>query len=304
MKHIALILTAAIVVGQTNATAAAADGCSGAGSADKPPSTGLSVFVNAGGYWAADNAAEFYSGRDENPNKINNILKSDIYGTAIWNRLIDAGYLSPSAVGGYQQLSVAEFPPTMDYRITYQIGIGLRYDYNSGFGWLLRFDMAKLQAQGGFNLSTGGVPLLGSDQYVTCGIFGRENRYNIDLALTKTVALSNALDFELDLGASMLNTKVLENAMVIADATYSILDLTDGRIPNSDVAQYEYQNQGRIGYGFFASVLVGYRINGIGAIKLGYTCAQSCIAFQGRKEWGWQHTVGVRFELNNFSFFG
>jgi hypothetical protein len=296
MKHAVLILTTLLI-----ATSAAADD-------GKPPSTGLSVFVNAAGYSAAANAAEFYGGYDFNPNKINNILKSDLYGRAIWDHLVDAGYLSPSAVGQYDQLTVVEFPPKMEYRLAYQIGLGLRYDYASGFGWLLRFDMAKLQAVGGFNLSTGGIPLLGTDQYITCGIFGKENRYNIDLALAKTVALSNMLDLELNLGAGLVNVKVDENAMEIAGATYSILDRTDGEIPSTYTAEYDYQNQGRIGYGVFATIATGYRVSGIGALKLFYTCRHDRITFYdreahgNRKVWGWQHAFGIRIEMNNFSF--
>lgn len=298
MRATALLLSVMLVATSVSAE----DGCCGMGADDKPPSTGLSVFVNAGGYWADKEAAEFYSGRDGNPNTINNILHSNQYGTAIWNRLVDAGYLSPSAVGDYRQFTVVEFPPEMYYRTSYQIGLGLRYDYPSGFGWLLRFDIAKLQALGGFNLSTGGVPLLGSDQYITCGIMGSESRYNIDLAITKTVPLNEALDLEIDLGASMVNTRVEENAMEIAGSTYSILDRTDGRIPDYGTGEYEYQNQGRIGYGVFISALVGYRVKNVGAVKIGYTCYQNRITFVDRKVWGWQHMVGIRIEMNNFSF--
>lgn len=292
MKRVVLILTTVMLA----AAAAADDG--------KPPSTGLSVFANASGYWAAKNAAEFYSGRDENPNTINRIIHSDQYGTAIWQRLVNAGRISPSAILNYRNFQVVEFPPEMHYRTSYQIGLGIRYDYPSGFGWLLRFDLAKLNALGGFNLSVdNGAGILGSDQYITCGILGTESRYNIDLALTKTIALNDALDLELDLGASLLNTKVQENAIEIAGSTYSILDRTGGQSPDFGVAEYEYQNQGRIGYGVFVSVLVGYRVGGIGAIKLGYTCAQDRITFVDRKVWGWQHSLGIRFEMNNFSFF-
>lgn len=290
MRHAAIILATLLL-----ATSAAADD-------GEPPSTGLSVFVNAAGYSAAANAAAFYGGYDTNPNKIYNILHSDLYGRSIWDHLVDAGYLSPSAVGQYDQFTVVEFPPRMEYRLSYQIGLGIRYDYASGFGWLLRFDMAKLQAVGGFNLSTGGIPLLGADQYITCGIFGKENRYNIDLAIAKTVSLSEMLDIELDLGASLLNVKVEENAMEIAGATYSILDRTDGRPPDFGTAEYEYQNQGRIGYGLFATVATGYRVHGIGAMKLYYTCRHDRIAFIDRKVWGWQHAFGIRIEMNNFSF--
>lgn len=298
MRHTVLMIAAMMLAGYAEATTAAqAEADDG-----KPPSTGLSVFVNAGGYSAAANAAEFYGGYDSNPNKINNILHSNQYGPQIWDRLVNAGLISPSDITSYSAFTVAEFPPGMDYKLAYQIGLGFRYDYDSGFGWLLRFDMAKLQATGAFNLyKTNGPGVMGNDQYITCGVFGKENRYNIDIAVTKTVAFNDAFDIEVDLGASLVNVKVQENAMEIGGSTYSILDRTDGQIPDLGMAEYDYQNQGRIGYGVFVSALVGYRV-GIGAIKLGYTCYQSRITFIDRKVWGWQHMFGLRLEMNNFSF--
>lgn len=289
MKHcITLLLTLLC------ATAAVADD-------GKPPSTGLSVIVNAGGYWADKVTANFYSGLPDHKNNINRILHSNTYGQQIWNHLRDQQLIT-GAVGGYEQLRVVEYPD-MYYRTSYQIGLGLHYTYASGFGWLLRFDIAKLTALGAFNLdATGGVGQLGRDQYVTCGIMGSEDRNNIDFALTKTVALSNTLDLELDLGASIISTQVRGNDIEIAGATYSILDKTDGRTPDYGVGEYEYINQGGIGYGVFASVLVGYSVPAMGSIKAGYTCYQSKTILQGYDAWGWQHMLGVRVEMNNFSF--
>lgn len=276
------------------ATAVADDG--------KPPSsTGLSVFADAGGFWASRNNAGFYSGRPENANTINRVLHSNTYGTQIWNNLVSQGLISPSAISSYEQLQVVEYPD-MYYRTSYQVGLGIRYDYASGLGWLLRFDLARLQALGAFNLSSeNGAGILGRDQYIRCGILGKEDRINIDLALTYRIALSQTLELEVDLGACLVNSKVKDNLMEIGGATYSILDLWGGRTPDAGVGSYEYINQGGIGYGVLMSALIGYRINGIGAMRLGYTCYQTRTVLEGYSGWGWQHMLGLRIEMNNFS---
>ena len=276
------------------ATAAADDG--------KPPSsTGLSVFADAGGFWASRNNAGFYSGRPENANTINRVLHSNTYGTQIWNNLVSQGLISPSAISSYEQLQVVEYPD-MYYRTSYQVGLGIRYDYASGLGWLLRFDLARLQALGAFNLSSeNGAGILGRDQYIRCGILGKEDRINIDLALTYRIALSQTLELEVDLGACLVNSKVKDNLMESGGATYSILDLWGGRTPDAGVGSYEYINQGGIGYGVLMSALIGYRINGIGAMRLGYTCYQTRTVLEGYSGWGWQHMLGLRIEMNNFS---
>lgn len=266
----------------------------------KPPSTGLSVFANAGAFKASNITAGFYDGRPGNQNTIERVLKSNQYGQQIWTDLVGGGYILPSSAGTYEQLRVAEYPMQMYYRITYQIGLGIRYDYSSGYGWLLRFDLSNLTADGAFNLSTNDGTL-GSNQYIRCGIIGKEKRISIDLALTRTVAISNTLDLEIDLGASLVNTKVEDNIMEIAGRPYSIVDRWDGRTPDYGVEAYDnIVNQGGIGYGVFMSLLVGYRVPAIGAFKAGYTCYQTKTVLQGYTAWGWQHMLGIRIEMNNF----
>ena len=160
--------------------------------------------------------------------------------------------------------------------------------------------------------SVNGTGVLGSDPYIRCGILGNEERIHIDLALSKTAPLSDALDLELNLGVSLINTKVKDNLIEVGGGTWSILDVWDGQSPDYGVGSYEYINQGGIGYGVFMSALVSYSLPGMGAIKAGYTCYQAKTVLHGGTAadgsadpytaWGWQHMLGIRFEMNNFSF--
>ena len=297
MKRVALIITLAMLA----ASATADDG--------KPPSssrrnTGLGVFADAGAYWSSDATANFYSGRPTATDKtggIYRIIHSNSYGHEIWQDLRTNRLIS-DAVGSEGEFIIAEYPQ-MYYRLSYQLGVGIRYDYESGFGWLLRFDLAKLRANGQWNLdATNGTGQLGYDRYVPCGITGIEDRINIDFAITRSVALTDSLDLELDLGASLINTKVKDNLIIVNGHSYSILDRWNGNSPDVGVGSYEYINQGGIGYGFFASLLIGYQVPGLGALKIGYTCAQNRIVLQHYTAWGWHHSLGVRIEINNFSF--
>ncbi len=294
MKQLVLTLAALLMA----ASATADDG--------KPPSsryTGLSVFANAGAYWADRVTADFYSGAPQNANTIYRVLHSNTFGTQIWTNLTTQGLIT-SAVGNYTQLQVVEYP-AMQYRTSFSYGLGLRYDYASGFGWLLRFDLARLNAIGAFNLrAPGGTGVLGSDQYIRCGMLGQEDRINIDFAVTGNITLSETLDLEIDLGIGANNTKVREQVMEIEGVTYSILDIWDGQSPDLGVGQYEYINQGGLGWGFFSSLMLGYKLNGVGAVRVGYTLYHSKIKLEGYNAGTWNHLVGIRFEMNNFSFFG
>lgn len=295
MRRAAILLATLLLAASANAD----DG--------KPPSsryTGLSVFADAGAYWGDKNTANFYAGLPGNANTILRVLHSNTYGTQIWNHLTEQGLIS-SAVSSYSQLTVDEYP-SMYYRTSFAYGLGLRYSYASGIGWLLRFDLAQLAAIGAFNLSTNNHTGILSDnaQYIRCGMLGREDRINIDFAVTANARLSDVLDFEIDLGGGVNNTKVRENLMEIAGVTYSILDIWGGQSPDYGVGQYEYINQGGIGWNLFASALIGYQLNSIGAIRVGYTLYRSRTTLKDYTATGWNHLVGVRFELNNFSIFG
>lgn len=266
-------------------------------------SSGLSVFAGAGVVWADDVNANFYSGRPGNKNRIEPVLNSNSYGRQIWDNLVRNGDISPSAILDETYLKVAEYP-NMYYRTSIQLGLGIRYDYPSGFGWLLRFDIWRLNTLGAFNISsTNGTGILSGDhQYIRCGMAGKEDRISIDFAITRTVDLGDNLCLEVDLGASVNNTKVRENMMEVRGNTYSILNVWGNRAPGVDVGSYEYQNQGGLGWGVFISGLVGYSIDGVGAIKAGYTCYHSKTNLEGYNLMGWHHSIILRFEINNFSF--
>ena len=289
MKRAVILLTALLLA----ASATADDG--------KPPSRGLSFFANAGAFWADKVTANFYNGLPTNANTIDRVLHSEQYGHEIWQNLVNQQLISPSAISNYSQLQVVEYAD-MYYRLSYQIGLGMRYDYASGFGWLLRFDLAKLNAIGAFNLSSdNGAGILGSDRYIRCGILGKEDRISIDFAIAKTAKLNDMLDIEVNLGGSLINSKVKDNLMEIGGATWSILDVWNGQTPQYGAGSYEYINQGGIGYGVFISILFGYSIPEVGAIKAGYTCYHAKTVLEGYTAWGWQHMLGIRIEMNNFN---
>lgn len=303
MKRVCVLLVSLLAMG---AATASEEGLSPERAADdgvpRRESVGLSVFASAGAVWADGVNANFYSGRPGNANTIDRVLHSETYGTRIWNDLKNDGWIS-DAISSYNQLQVVE-QAEMYYKTSYQFGLGLRYDYSNGFGWLLRFDLMRLTAAGVFNLSSnnGTGILSGNHQYIPCAIMGKEDRINIDLALCKTVDLGGNLCFELDLGLNLNNAKVKDNIMEIDGGTYSILDVWNGQSPSSYTGSYEYINQGGLGWGVFMSGLVGYRIPTVGAIKAGYTCYHSKTNLKGYEAMGWHHSVFVRFEINNFSF--
>lgn len=263
--------------------------------------SGLSAYINAGALFANNIHADFYSGRDDNANTIYRVLHSEQYGLGIWQHLSTLGLIS-DAVSSYHVLTVDEYAhPT--YRLAGQLGFGFRYDYESGFGWTVRFDYAKLTATGAFLLSSTNHTGLLSDQnqYIRCGMFGVEERINIDFGLLKKWQVSEGVSLEASAGLNVNNTKVESQQMEIAGVYYSILDVWDGRTPSAYTQEYDYVNQGGLGLGGFASLMVGYSI-GHAEVDFGYTMYYNKINLQGYDAYAPQHLVSLRFIINDFSF--
>lgn len=268
--------------------------------------SGLYLTVDAGLLVPNDRQADFYAGNPaHNRNTIDRVLKSELYGTQIWNSLVEQGLISPSAIGSYREFSVVEYPH-MYYRLTYQLGVGFRYVYPSNWGWLFRFDYSQLTAAGQFNISSSnGSGILGSRQYVTSDIFGLEKRTLIDFGITKRVPLTDLMELELDLGVNINSTKVMKNGIRVGGQTYSILDVWNGSSPYSGIGSYDYMNEGKIGFGDFLTVALSY-LSQVGTIDLGYSCYYMQTKFANYNEddcYAFQHTVFLRFNVNNFKFF-
>lgn len=266
--------------------------------------SGLSLTVDAGLLIPNSKQAGFYSGSDENANTINRVLKSELYGNQIWQSLVERQLISPSAIPSYRDFTIAE-EAHMYYRLTYQLGIGIRYDYPNNWAWQLRFDYSQVTAAGQFLLSSNnGTGILGSDQYVPCDIFGIEKRLFIDFAIARRIPLTQLLDLEPSIGIDLNNTKVTENAMRIAGKTYSILDVWHGQYPYTGIGTEPYINQGGIGLGGFAALAVCYKMRGY-SIDAGYCCSYVQTKYLGYNEedcFALQHNIFFRFNINNFRF--
>lgn len=263
---------------------------------------GLSFTISAGMLIPSNAHAAFYRGTETDPNSIYRVLHSEAYGERIWSELKDANLIS-SAIINYRQLRIVEYGDVY-YKNTTQFGIGIRYDYTRNWGWILRFDYAKLRAVGAFLISADNETgiLSNKNQYVSCPNSGLEERIVIDLGLCKHLRLPSGFDLDIELGGSLNNTKVKEHNIQVAGTTYSILDVWNGQSPSSYTVPYEYINQGGFGYGLFATVSSGYTFNNLSTVTVGYTLYRSYINLQQYASSAFTHLIFIRVDINRFLF--
>lgn len=264
------------------------------------PLRGFSVTIDAGGTYAGKYHANFYNGTPENLNTIDRIIHSEAYGNQIWNSLMNQGLINSDEIPRYDNLEVAEYAD-MSYSITYQVGIGFRYDFeDKNTAVFARFNYSKLTAKGAFNLyrhpST--AILTNRDQYITCGIWGNESRTYIDLGLSKSFPINPALHFVADIGLNINHVRVLSNDVEIGGETYSILDVWGGNYPTMSTQSYEYYQTG-IGFGAFATPCIRLMLPHSMAADLGLNCYYNKINLPNYDKYAPQFTLFMRFILNN-----
>ena len=265
---------------------------------------GLSLTVDIGVLRPDNYQANFYNGNPDNVNTLNRILYSETYGNQIWNNLTTQDLIG-DAVASYRQIKVAEYGD-MYYKLAFQLGMGFRYDFEkSHWGWLLKFDYARLHSIGMVLLESGkGLAYLtNQDRYVNCPAAGQEERIYIDLGLMYKFKTRNGMDIELALGGNLNNTKVEKSDVQIGGISYSILDIWGGQSPSSYVASYDYINQGGIGYGGFAQIAFGFTLPAGTAMSLSYTFHYNKVNLQRYESFAPHHAIKLNVALNNFSFF-
>lgn len=266
---------------------------------------GLSVTFDAGVLRPSNDQANFYRGIPTNLNTVERVLHSEAYGYPMWVELTDMDLIT-SAISNYNQLQVEEYG-NMTYRIAVQLGLGFRYGLSHNWAWHLRFDYAQLEAVGQFLLASGrnnAGMLTNQDAYVACPISGAEKRINIDFSISKSFPLVGYYNLELALGASLNNAKVVANDIMVGNSVYNILDVWNGQSPSAYVQQYDYINQGGIGYGGFGTIGVNLELPSANAVSIYYSLYYTRIALPDYNAFAPQHLFGLRFELGNFSFIG
>lgn len=262
---------------------------------------GLSLSIDAGCLFADNYQANFYQGIPSNLNTIERILHSEQFGYYMWQDLTNQGLIS-SNIGNYRQLSIEEYGQ-MRYRLAIQLGMGMRYDFGRDWAWLLRFNYARLTAEGQFLLNSGrnnSVTLTNQDAYVVCPIMGKEKRILIDFGFSKRFALHDGQFLQADLGVSLNNTHVEANDILVAGRQYSILDVWGGQSPDAYTPAYDYLNQGGIGYGGFFTLAYGLRFPDGNSVLLHYTLYYSRTNLPGYTVFNPQNLFGLRFELAKF----
>jgi hypothetical protein len=231
---------------------------------------GLEYGAIAGFYISGRTTADFYSGKPENDNNVNYILKNQYRYDEIY-QLLDVN----------DTVFVREYPEKMKYNPAFSFGLFVKYDLNCHTGIYLQFSYARLMAKDVVSFEVDPKEYLTDPDIRLFPIYGIEERNMIDLGFTHAFGDNKVARMLIGGGINMNNTLVKEHILRIDDKPYSLVNVygSNSYVPGGAQQAYEIR-QGGIGFGIFGTLGARIEFSPVIAIEPGFTFYYKQIAIE------------------------
>lgn len=200
----------------------------------------------AGFYIPGNGSAGFYSGKPENENNANYILRNKFWYDEIYK-----------LVGAYDTVFIREYPDRMRYNPAFSFGLFVKYSINCRTGFYLQFHYAKLTAKDIISFEVDPpVDYLAEPDIRLYPVIGIEERNMVDLGFNYAFGNNPVARFMLGGGINMNNTLVKESVLRIEDKPFNMINIySNGQtyIPGAALQSYQIR-QGGIGFGIFGTL--------------------------------------------------
>jgi len=193
-------------------------------------STGWSFGLNMGAYFANKYQANFYNGSNQNVDSINYIFGN-------YYRLNEI----KAALGG-DTFRLLELPAAMHYKPAVMIGFFGKYNMTHNFGIFLQCNYQSLKAEDAVTIALGPAQSyqLKWDSIILCPIWGKEDRMNIDLGLSKDFVLDESVHVFAEAGMNINYVHVKEHKIAIQSFEESLINIFGDQpyVPNTQMQEY------------------------------------------------------------------
>jgi hypothetical protein len=206
--------------------------------------TGWDLGLNFGFYVPPAYHAHFYNGAAENVNNLDFIFGNSFQYNDIYNSL-----------NANDTIIITGMPQNMRYTSTFTGGIYFRRTFKNDLGFSIQFNVAKLTATDLFQVEVDPDYILTEPDYRLFNIWGKEDRVNIDIQMSKFFRIKNEMFIPfMELGLNINSTRVQEHKIKINNLEYSLVNvfLNGSYIPGAPQTQYNVQ-QGGVSIGATAS---------------------------------------------------
>jgi hypothetical protein len=211
-------------------------------------STGWSFGLNMGAYFGSKYQANFYNGSSLNIDSMNLV-----FGNKYYREEIERLYNTDTVV-------LLELPADMHYQPAMMIGFFVKYNMTTNLGVLLQFNYQKLTAKDVFTMIPGpALNYLTWQDIHVYPIWGKEERMNIDLGISKDFVLGESVHFFAEGGMNINYVKVKEHRIAIEGLDYSLINIY-GDQPYVPGMQQQTYNVHIGGWGMGAFLNAGFRL--------------------------------------------
>lgn len=186
---------------------------------------GFSFGLNLGGYFASKKTANFYNGvgntgTDIGQNEVRYYSIEEVLNLTLQNTQQIQTYYNASGF----TLPRDAYPSNMRYLPTLSIGFQLKYNFNRYSALIANMNGVRLKAVDQFT-----IQFFGTGQQVNAQndvqlfpITGKEQRININLGFRQGWYMNDIANFYVQLGGSMLGTRVEGVSVYVAEQNYQL----------------------------------------------------------------------------------
>lgn len=263
---------------------------------------GVSFGLNIGSYFASRNTANFYNGAcmyatDELAGGVRCVtiaerLDPNVFINDYRNILNNINNATTSQATGFS-VPFDSYPLNMRYNPAMYVGFQMKYAWSRTSSMIFNLNAVRLRAVDQFTLQFFGTTVVdGQNDVRLFQIYGREQRFNVNLGYRQGFEMGPQSNFYLQFGGSMLGTSVQENQIRIAGNDYSLFMYTLN--VNQQVA---YQARTNVGFGFYIAPGFEFIVNGKYGFDLGLILSRDRMNLNGYTQNGWNKMIAFGFNI-------
>ena len=263
---------------------------------------GVSFGLNVGSYFASRNTANFYNGACMYPTDelfggvqcvtIAERLDPNVFINDYRNILNNINNSTSSQATAFS-VPFDSYPLNMRYNPAMYVGFQMKYAWSRTSSMIFNLNAVRLRAVDQFTLQFFGTTVVdGQNDVRLFQIYGREQRFNLNLGYRQGFEMGDQSNFYVQFGGSMLGTSVQENQIRIAGNDYSLFMYTMNI--NQQVA---YQARTNVGFGFYIAPGFEFIVNNKYGFDLGLILSRDRMNLNGYKQNGWNKMIAFGFNI-------
>ncbi len=243
-----------------------------------------------GAFFCTGKSANYFNGSPSNENNIQYILSNYTWYNDIKTILVDKNIINVN-----DTFFIAEYPTNMKYKTAINLGAFARYTFQVNNEFFIQMNYSKLQAVDVFSLGIPTPNYLTFKETYLYPVWGSMSLINIDIGYSRILGRNKYIQYFIEEGFNLNNTKIKEAKISIESHDYSTINVYGNQVYGSSPDLQEYTlNQGGLGFGFFIAAGAKLNLGGAVAIEPGLCMYWNKFNLTGYKEFNLNYNAFIR----------